>query len=270
MMFGVQSRFAIQVTIDKPADQYKFGQICFWAGGRQIGDYSQRVMLAPVIDFLADTLVYQSNRSGPAFVGMPAAQILAAVYQAIYGDPSPSASPEDMRSAAQEYGRFQICPNGCEAFDGERAVLMEEHPRVEESPRERFIWRNFTDQSVEEINLVAGEYEATVRDLLQWAVRELGRDPASAAVLKKNFVIAGQFLMPRAEIEQLIRRSGGQIERKISDQTSWLVIGRDQKPNSAISRQARSAGIPVLTESELLEMLGATGWSMDGRSKNPQ
>jgi hypothetical protein len=261
MMFGAQSRFAIQVTIHEPADQYRFGQICIWAGSRQIGDSSQTVMLAPVIDFLAESLVYQSNRSDPRFVGMPAAEVLATVHQALYGDPDPSASPEELRSAEKYYGRFQICPNGCEAFDGERAVL------IEEGPRERFIWRNFADQSVEEIYLVAGEYEATIRELLQWAVRELGRDPASAAVLRKNFVIAGQFSMPRAGIEQLIRRFGGQIERKISDQTSWLVIGRDQRRNSAISRQARSAGVPVLTENELLEMLGATDWGMDGRSK---
>jgi hypothetical protein len=248
MMFGSQKRFSVQAEVHKPAGRYVFGQICFWAGSKQIGDYDQTVLLRPVADFLRATIRYQSKRSDPALSCLSPEQILDNIYKALYGDRQvgPQADSEHARA---RYSKFCICPNGCEAFDGELAVLMEQ------DTEERFIWRDFADRSVNEIRLGANEYEACVRAFLEWVDPLTGHDPLRERLAGKVFVMVGEFSGPHKELEGLIHRFGGRIERQVTVRTSYVVVGRDTGRQLQKVTQAGSLGIPILSERELRELL---------------
>jgi NAD-dependent DNA ligase len=138
---------------------------------------------------------------------------------------------------------------GCEAFDSELAVL------IEQDTEERFIWRDFADRSVNEIRLAANEYEASVRAFLEWLDPLTGHDSLRERLAGKIFVMVGEFSQPRKALEGLIHRFGGRIERKVTIRTSYVVAGSETGRQLQKVTQAGSLGIPILSERELRELL---------------
>ena len=157
MIFGLKTRFAVESEVNELETEYVFGQICFWANDRRLGDYEQRVLLQPIADYLRETLDHQGQRSSELLSGLTSEQVLDRVYTALYGEVT-----ENSGQQWQQYQKFCICPNGCEAFDGEVAVLLED------AEGERWIWRDFFDKKVYEMRLNRDEYEATVEAFLDW------------------------------------------------------------------------------------------------------
>src|SRR5215475_3800822 len=148
MIFGSKTRFAVESAVHEPVSNYGFGQICFWANDKQLGAYEQTIILNSISDFLRGTRRFQGQRHDTTLLSLPPEKALDVVYSALYGDPERGTSDHDIHEQWRRYSKFCICPNGCEAFDGELAILLE-GPQGEE----RFIWRELSTKSVYEIRL---------------------------------------------------------------------------------------------------------------------
>lgn len=72
----------------------------------------------------------------------------------------------------------------------------------------------------------------------------------------KSFVITGTLSRPRADIERLIEENGGRNVAAISKTTGYLLAGNG---GGSKRDKATKLGIPVITEQELLDMMGREG-----------
>ena len=72
----------------------------------------------------------------------------------------------------------------------------------------------------------------------------------------KTFVITGslQYFTNRDAAKSAIESYGGKLSGSISAKTSYLVCNEDS--NSGKSKKAKELGIPIITEEELIEMIG--------------
>lgn len=72
----------------------------------------------------------------------------------------------------------------------------------------------------------------------------------------KTFVITGslQYFTNRDAAKSTIESYGGKVSGSISAKTSYLVCNEDS--NSGKSKKAKELGIPIITEEELIEMIG--------------
>jgi len=70
----------------------------------------------------------------------------------------------------------------------------------------------------------------------------------------QTFVITGTLHLPRAEIETRIKAAGGKVTEAVTRKTAFLIVGED--PGGTKHRKAQEIGIPLLTESELLKLIG--------------
>ena len=68
----------------------------------------------------------------------------------------------------------------------------------------------------------------------------------------KHIVITGRLSSPRADLETKIEAAGGKVAKGVSGKTDLLVVGSD--PGSKYDK-ACQLGIPILEESELLDLL---------------
>src|SRR5690606_6595270 len=99
------------------------------------------------------------------------------------------------------------------------------------------------------------------RDLIR-RLREAGvrmtaagaaRAPAGGSLAGKRVVVTGTLSRwTRREVEELIRRHGGQVSSSVSRNTDFVVTG--ENPGSKLDR-ARQLGVPVLSEDELEELI---------------
>ena len=124
----------------------------------------------------------------------------------------------------------------------------------------------------EELTAVPDIGGITAKSLLDWFGREQSRHlieslrqagvsfesteaPVGDALAGKTFVLTGTLpTMDRKEAAALIEAQGGKVSGSVSKKTSYVVAG--EAAGSKL-KKAQDLGIPVLTEEELLELLGA-------------
>lgn len=80
---------------------------------------------------------------------------------------------------------------------------------------------------------------------------------AGAALKGLRFVVSGSFGTPqrRKEIEQMVVMHGGELLTSVSSRLNYLVAGENMGP--AKLAKAQQLGVPILTETEFLQMLEA-------------
>ncbi len=105
---------------------------------------------------------------------------------------------------------------------------------------------------------LANEHErSTVMGLLRHGVRPAEIVPDRSKVAKlagQTFVLTGTFSsMSRKDAESKIEEFGGKVSSSVSKKTNYVVAG--ESPGSKLDA-AKKHGVPVLTEDELLAMLG--------------
>jgi DNA ligase (NAD+) len=72
----------------------------------------------------------------------------------------------------------------------------------------------------------------------------------------KHFVITGTLpTLKRDEAKELIQKYGGKVTNSVSSKTDYLVVGEDA---GSKLEKAQSLGVDLLSESQLLEMIGGT------------
>jgi DNA ligase (NAD+) len=72
-------------------------------------------------------------------------------------------------------------------------------------------------------------------------------------LIGKVFCITGALSMPRPQIEKVIKDAGGQVASSVTARVTHLVCESDSSSSKA--KKARQLRVPVITESQLMEML---------------
>ena len=126
----------------------------------------------------------------------------------------------------------------------------------------------------EELTAIDDVGAITARCLRQWLESPQSRDliarlkaagvnmecrdlPTGDALSGKTFVLTGTLsTLGRKEAEEAIVRLGGKASGSVSKKTSYVVAGEEA---GSKLRRAQELGIPVLTETEFLEMIGWEG-----------
>lgn len=70
----------------------------------------------------------------------------------------------------------------------------------------------------------------------------------------KTFVVSGVFSRSRDEIKNLIEQNGGKNTGSVSGKTSYLVAGDNMGPEKRA--KAEKAGVPIISEEDLLKLIG--------------
>ena len=70
----------------------------------------------------------------------------------------------------------------------------------------------------------------------------------------KKFVVSGQFTRSREEIKKLIETHGGKVLSTVSANLDFLLAG--EKTGPAKMQKASKTGIPVISETDFLKMIG--------------
>ena len=85
---------------------------------------------------------------------------------------------------------------------------------------------------------------------------EMGAEqqPTSQLLAGKSIVVSGVFSRPRDEMKALIEQHGGKNVSSISKNTSFVLAGEKMGPEKR--KKAESLGVPIVSETEFLEMLG--------------
>ena len=87
---------------------------------------------------------------------------------------------------------------------------------------------------------------------------ELGKLRAGNQLDGKAFVVTGEAVLPRRQIEELIKSYGGTVKSSVSAKTSYLLIGSQEGDNfvSTKKNKAEQHKVPVINEHELFDILG--------------
>jgi DNA ligase (NAD+) len=88
---------------------------------------------------------------------------------------------------------------------------------------------------------------------LQMQLSEEALSLRSDALAGKTFVVSGVFSRSRDEIKSLIEQNGGKNVGSVSGKTSYLVAGDNMGPEKRL--KAEKLGVPIITESDLLNMI---------------
>lgn len=102
--------------------------------------------------------------------------------------------------------------------------------------------------------------QALIADLKELGVNtkrlpeEAPPEGKNEAVAGKTFVLTGTLEgLTRSDAEQLIKKLGGKVSGSVSSRTDYVVVG--ESPGSKYDK-ARELGIPILSEADLMALLG--------------
>jgi hypothetical protein len=163
MIIGPEERFAIECVVEQiipsASGMIPLGRVRMLAGRLAIGDYEVPVVLSVwahrCSQFIADT----RNRKNPVLFDLPAEEVLNTISENLYGR---EAIDGDAQDNEKRFRRYCICPNSCEAFDGELAIL------IEGSSSDRFLWRDYATGQVHEQSLEPGLVRNVLISFLDW------------------------------------------------------------------------------------------------------
>jgi DNA ligase (NAD+) len=105
-------------------------------------------------------------------------------------------------------------------------------------------------------------FEDTGNRKLLRELESVGVEPAPVAAATsgilagKSFVITGTLSLPRNRVKELIQSAGGTVASAVSKKTDFLVAGEEA---GSKLKKATELGVAVITEQELLDMLGGAG-----------
>lgn len=159
MIFGDQSTFAIECDIRSNDGKYTFVMGNFWIGGERVGAPDEVMLLSALVIILQDFLERKADRVSEALFVAERQSLLNDLKAMIYDGVAPGVGQHVLQRT------FVLCPNGCEAFDGWFAVVVENWER-----RQRLIWCKSQDAtSAKEMILEDGSVEQVMNLFLTWS-----------------------------------------------------------------------------------------------------
>jgi len=78
----------------------------------------------------------------------------------------------------------------------------------------------------------------------------------SGTLAGKSFVITGTLSLPRNRVKELIQSAGGTVASAVSKKTDYLVAGDEA---GSKLKKATELGVAVITEQQLLDLMGGAG-----------
>jgi hypothetical protein len=168
MMIGSRERFAIEYAYVRgwvtEGQKWLYGHICFWAGGKRLGDFDDTVTLGVAIAEGNHILSHRGTRCDPELMSKSAQESFRIMDNALYEDDERTL--EEIEADGAKYWRFAVHAL-TEAFDRWKVYLVEDELRA------RLIWRQLHDDdcTVHEAILLPGEFD----DILEAVVQELQR-----------------------------------------------------------------------------------------------
>ncbi|MDD3145986.1 MAG: NAD-dependent DNA ligase LigA [Candidatus Riflebacteria bacterium] len=99
------------------------------------------------------------------------------------------------------------------------------------------------------------------------ALKEWWQGPSAAEIASqrageqlngKSFVVTGEAVVPRRQLEELIKSHGGQTKSSVSPKTDYLLIGSLESPDYVSTKKSKALQhkIPIINEHDLATMLG--------------
>lgn len=145
----------------------------------------------------------------------------------------------------------------CREFHNELATLREvkEEELCQIDGIGEVIAKSFTDYFRDERN------NRIVEDLLKEVrFEEAPEQKGMEGIENKTFVITGSLthFSNRNELRELLENAGGKVAGSVSAKTDYL-INNDVTSNSSKNKKAKELNIPILTEEEVMELLGVSG-----------
>ena len=105
------------------------------------------------------------------------------------------------------------------------------------------------------------ENDALINALKAWWKgpdrEQLAQMSAGSQLAGKTFVVTGEASMPRRQIEEQIKKYGGNVKSSVSPKTSYLLIGSQETESFVSNKKSRASElkIPIIDEFELARML---------------
>lgn len=155
MLLGRRDSFAIEYEIDPvEIEGWLFGRVAFWACRQRIGNFEHGSSLRALIPALRELAQRPGIRTSAELFALPRNEAIARVDAALFLDDG--RSDQQVEADWRNYFRFLALPYQYEAFDGWRAIL------IENGEFARFIWRGPDRVIVNECRLEIGEFEEVV------------------------------------------------------------------------------------------------------------
>ena len=102
-----------------------------------------------------------------------------------------------------------------------------------------------------------GENKKVIERLKSNGVNTKEKDagPKSGNIEGKNFVVTGSLeSLSRQEIEELVRRLGGNASSSVSKNTDYVIAGKD--PGSKLDK-AKQLGVKIINETEFKRLISS-------------
>jgi hypothetical protein len=161
-IIGQPGRVAIEFELRETSEDVRswlFGKICIWAAGQRIGRHDEECALTVALTTFPFVLADAGRRRDVTLLAMPAAEAFARIHAAIYEEDSPDRSYADTAKLVESFRRFEVLPNGFDAFDGWNGYLIEDRMVG------RLVWRG-PDGAVQEARIGAGEFDRAIDGFL--------------------------------------------------------------------------------------------------------
>ncbi|WP_022670097.1 NAD-dependent DNA ligase LigA [Hippea alviniae] len=92
----------------------------------------------------------------------------------------------------------------------------------------------------------------TIDKLLSYGIHFEDETKKKSSIAGKSFVFTGTLSKPREYFKELVEKHGGIVRNSVSKNLDYLVVG--ENPGSKLQK-AQKAGVNIITEQELLDML---------------
>lgn len=161
MIFGSEKRFAIDAVITDFTERGDpLGNICLWADGTRIGDFSVTAPLGSAEVYLRRVVSDIGKRRDKEIDTRSREQVISFLKAALYGNMGTTV--RECAELERRFRKFVLCPGLGESFDEEFLVLADNGNET------RFIWEDRFSGRVRETGLRLSEYREPIHSFLDW------------------------------------------------------------------------------------------------------
>lgn len=166
-MNGNPQEFAIEFHLTEKLDDYWYGNLCFWIGGRRVGNFNEISTITISVSFLKDFIIKKPYRQ---FDNSPALSKEYLFYQ-LYKKFFLSESIKDQ--SYLELGNireiFWLDEVGEYSFRDKIGMILIDEPELK---RQRFIWQMLDNDSIFEYFIPLDHFEVIANEFVKTVDKE--------------------------------------------------------------------------------------------------